>query len=118
MYSLGGLYYSRGDYATAENRYNKYIYKFVDGKFSDAAFFYCADCELKIGATEKSIMMNKNLIQTYPNSVYLYGAYRNLFTAYYNLENYSNALATARTMLNKYPTQAAEDGVGRKVIDF
>lgn len=118
MYSLGGLYYSRGNYETAEKRYNNYIYRYVDGKYADSAMFFCADSNWKSGFVEKSIMMNKNLIQEYPQSIYVYGACKNLMEAYYSIEEYSDALEISKFMMKNYSDQAISDGIGRNILEL
>lgn len=118
MYRAGEVYYSAGKYAEAFSRFNAYIYKYASGDFSDPAFYYCGDCALRLGELDRSVMLNRTLLQKYPSSVYAYGAYKNLLSAYYSQENYSEALNAARTMLKNYPQQAADDEIGKKVSEL
>ena len=118
MYRVGEVFYSVGKYSEAFARFNAYVYKYTSGEFSDAAFFYCGDCALRLGDVSRSIMMNRTLLQKYPSSVYAYGASKNLLTAYYNQENYSEALGIARTMLKDFPQQAADDEIGKRLIEL
>lgn len=118
MYRSGEIYYSSEDYANAQSRLNKYIYKYVNGKYSEAALFYCADSFLRLGEYSQSIMLNKTLVQKYKESVYLYGVYINLLTAYTETESYSEALEAARFLVKNYPTQAATDGIGTKLKEL
>ncbi len=118
MYRSGEIYYSVNDYSGAESRLNKYVYKYVNGKFTEAALFYCGDSCLHLSQYEKSIMMNKTLVQKYPKSVYTYGTYTNLLNANYESENYLEAMDAAKFLVNNYQTQAASDGIGTKLLEI
>lgn len=118
MYRSGEIYYTSENYGDAENRLNKYIYKYPNGKFAEAALFYCGDCCVRLGELEKSIMMNKTLLKKYNESIYLYGTYKNLLTAYYETASYSDALETARYLVANFQTQAASDGIGTKLKEL
>ncbi|MCR4742599.1 MAG: tetratricopeptide repeat protein [Treponema sp.] len=118
MYNLGQLYYSHQDYSMAEVKFNNYIYTYSKGKFIDSALFLCADSNFKLGNITKSIQFNKILISDYSQSIYLYGAYKNLLEAFYLNEDYSQALTTARAIVKNYPNQAAKDEIGRKIIEL
>ena len=118
MYRAGEVYYSNRDFSQAYTRFNNYIYKYTSGRFSDAAIFYCADCALRLGENDRCVMLNKTLLQKYPSSVYAYGANKNLLEAYYNQENYSQALDVARTVLRAFPEQAADDEIGKRVKEL
>ncbi|MBP5519385.1 MAG: tetratricopeptide repeat protein [Treponema sp.] len=118
MYRSGEIFYLNGNYAEAFSRFNKYIYKYAVGNFSEAALFYSGECALKLGETERCIMMNKTLLQKYPQSVYAYGANKNLLTASYTLEDYSQALSIAREMVKEFPKQAADDEIGKRLVEL
>lgn len=118
MYRSGEIYYTSENYGDAENRLNKYIYKYPSGKFTEAALFYCGDCCVRLGEYEKSIMMNKTLLQKYNESIYLYGTYKNLLTAYYETASYSDALETSRYLVANFQSQAASDGIGTKLKEL
>ncbi len=118
MYRSGEVYYSNEDYSPAYSRFNSYVYKYSSGRFSDAAFFYCGDCALRLGENDRSLMLNKTLLQKYPESVYAYGASKNLLEANYRQENFSQALSIAREMLKKFPQQAAEDEIGKRAKEL
>lgn len=118
MYRSGEIFYSAEDYANAQIRLNKYIYKYVSGRFTESALFYCGDSFLHLGEMEKSIMMNKTLVQKYPSSIYLYGAYKNLVTAYYESAEYSSSLEAAKFLVKNFDTQAAADGIGTKLKEI
>lgn len=118
MYRSGELFYSHEDYASSQKRFNKYIYKYIDGKYFDAALFFCGDCDLKLGRLDECIMLNTNLLSKYPNGSYVYGANKNLLTAYYEQENYQKALEVARVLVKNYQEQAALDGVGTKLVQL
>lgn len=118
MYRSGELFYSHEDYAGAQKRFNKYIYKYIDGKYFDAALFFCGDCDLKLGRYDECVMLNTNLLSKYPDGSYVYGANKNLLSAYYEQENFIKALEVARLLVKKYPEQAALDGVGSKLVQL
>ena len=118
MYRSGEVYYSHGDYSPAYTRFNNYIYKYTSGKFSDAAMFYCGDCALRLGENDRCIMLNKTLLQKYPDSVYAYGANKNLLESYYRQENYSQSLSVAKNLLRDFPQQAADDEIGKRVNEL
>lgn len=118
MYRSGEVYYSFGDYAQAFSRFNNFIYKYTSGKFCDAAIFYCGDCALRLGENDRCVMLNKTLLQKYPESVYAYGAHKHLLEAYYHQENYSQALSIAKDMLRAFPQQAADDEIGKRVREL
>ena len=118
MYRTGEVYYSAGDYAAAYTRFNTYVYKYASGRFSDAALFYSADCALRLGENDRCVMLNKTLLQKWPASVYAYGANKNLLEAYYRQEEYSQALGIARGLLRDFPEQAADDEIGKRVIEL
>ena len=118
MYRCGEVFYSQGDYSKAYSRFNNYIYKYTSGKFGDAANFYCADCALRLGELDRCVMLNKNLLQKYPASVYAYGANKNLLEAYYKQEEYSQALEVARGMQRDFAEQAAEDDIGKRIKEL
>ena len=118
MYRSGEIFYSRGNYSQAFNRFNTYIYKYSNGRFTDAALFYCGDCALRLGENDRCIMLNKNLLQKFPASVYAYGASKNLLESYYKQEEYSQALELARVMLKNYSKQAADDEIEKRVREL
>ena len=118
MYRVGEVYYSAGDYSQAYSRFNKYVYKYASGRFSDAAMFYCADCALRLGENDRCVMLNKTLLQKWPASIYAYGANKNLLEAYYKQEEYSQALSVARIMLRDFAQQAADDEIGKRAKEL
>ena len=118
MYRSGEVYYANQKYSEAYGRFNSYIYKYASGKFSDAALFYAGDSALRLGEIDRSIMLNRTLLQKYASSVYLYGANKNLLTAYYSQENYSQALQISKDLLKNFPQQAADDEIGKRVVEL
>ena len=118
MYRAGEVYYSNGEYSQAYTRFNNYVYKFASGRFSDAAMFYCGDCALRLGENDRCVMLNKTLLQKWPESVYAYGANKNLLEAYYRQEEYSQALAVAKVLLSGFAKQAAEDEIGKRAKEL
>ena len=63
-------------------------------------------------------MQTKNLISKYPKSVYTYGAYKNLLEAYYQNENYSDALSAAKYLIQNYNEQAVSDGITARASEI
>ena len=118
MYRAGEVYYSNGEYSPAYTRFNNYVYKYASGRFCDAAMFYCGDCALRLGENDRCVMLNKTLLQKWPDSVYAYGANKNLLEAYYRQEEYSQALAVAKVLLGSFAQQAAEDGIGKRAKEL
>ena len=98
--------------------FNSYIYKYTNGRFSDAALFYSGECALRLGENDRCVMLNKTLLQKWPASVYAYGANKNLLEAYYKQEEYSQALGVARTMLRDFPKQAGDDEIGKRAREL
>ncbi len=117
-YRAGEIFYSSADYPQAEARFTKYIYNYVDGKYTDAAYYFSADCNMKTGAIDKAIMQNKTLVSKYPDSIYAYGAYKNLLQAYYQQENFTEALAAARLIIRSYKEQASADNIGQRIVEL
>lgn len=117
-YRAGEIYYSAEKFAEAETRFTKYIYNYVDGKYSDAAWYFSGDCNMKLKAYDKAIMQNTTLVTKYPDSIYAYGAYKNLLQAYYTQENYRDALATARLIVRNFSEQAKSDAISEKVLEL
>lgn len=118
MYRCGELFYSHGNYQKAENRFVKYIYNYVNGRFSDAAYYFSGDCNLKNGDNNRCIMQNKTLITKFPKSNYLYEALKNLLQAYYNEELYKDALDVTEKMLSLNQKLAFVDEIDRKKADL
>lgn len=118
MYRTGELYYSAEKFSEAYSRFNFYINKYASGKFSEAALFYSGDSALRLGEEDRAIMLNKTLLHKYASGPYSYGARKNLLSAYYEKENYSEALETARTMLRDYPDQSADDEIGKRIEEL
>ena len=118
MYRTGEVYYSCGDYGTALNRFNAYIYRHVSGKFSDAALFFGGDSALKLGELDRAVLLNTTMLSKFPDSVYSYGANKNLLSAYYDQENYNQALNVAKVMVKNYPEQSANDEIGGRLIEL
>ena len=117
-YRCGEIYYAAEQYNQAQQRFTKYIYDYVNGKYSDAAYYFSGDCNMKTGELDRAIMQNTTLVSKYPKSIYSYGAYKNLLQAYYTQENYRDALSTARLLVRDYNEQAASDGIGQKVVEL
>ena len=111
MYRCGELYYSKGNYKKAEEGFTKYIFSYINGRFSDAAYFFSGESNLKLGDNNRSIMQNTTLLSKYPQSIYTYGALKNLIQAYYLEAQYEEALGAAEKLINKNRKQAEADGI-------
>ncbi len=118
LYRNAGIFYAFEQYSSAFNKFNDYIYEYPSGEFVDAALYFGGDCALKITQVERAIIFNQTLLQKYPQSVYCYGANINLLTAYYQKENFSQALQTAKNIVKNFPKQAADDGIGTKLLEL
>lgn len=118
MYRPGEIYYSKENYALAFNRFNAYIYQYADGRFAEAALFFGGDSACRLGEINRAILLNKTLIQRYPESVYAYGASKNLMAAYYEQEAYQQAIEIARSLIKNFPTQAASDEIGQQLTEM
>lgn len=118
LYRSGEVFYAYEDYVTALNRFTTYIYKYAEGQFSDAALFFGGDSALRLGENDKSIMLTSTMLQKYKNSTYTYGANKNLLTAYENIENYNAALDVAKILVKDFQTQAADDEIGKKLLQL
>ena len=118
MYRAGEIYYTHGEYSQAFSRFNSYIYKYTNGRFSDAALFYSGECALRLGENDRCVMLNKTMLQKWPQSVYAYGANKNLLEAYYKQEDYTQALSVARGMLRDFAKQAADDEIGKRAREL
>ena len=117
-YRSGEIFYAAQKYAEAQQRFTKYLYDYVNGKYTDAAYYFSGDCNMHTGEYDRAIMQNTTLVTKYPKSIYSYGAYKNLLQAYYNQENYREALSTARHIVRDYNDQASADGIGQKVVEL
>ena len=117
-YRSGEIYYAAQKYSEAQQRFTKYIYDYVNGKYADAAYYFSGDCNMKTSELDRAIMQNTTLVTKYPKSIYSYGAYKNLLQAYYEQENYRDALSTARLLVRDYKEQASSDGIGQKVVEL
>ena len=117
-YRSGEIFYAAQKYAEAQQRFTKYLYDYVNGKYTDAAYYFSGDCNMQTGEYDRAIMQNTTLVTKYPTSIYSYGAYKNLLQAYYNQENYRDALSTARHIVREYNDQASADGIGQKVVEL
>lgn len=118
MFRCGELYYSRGQFNSAEEAFTKYLYEYSNGKFTDGAFYFSGECNLKNNNLDRSIMQNKTLLEKYPQSSYVYGAGKNLLEAYYLQERYSEALETARMLVKNHRVQANSDNIGKRIIEL
>lgn len=118
MFRCGELYYSRGQFNSAEEAFTKYLYEYSNGKFTDGALYFSGECNLKNNNLDRSIMQNKTLLEKYPQSSYVYGAGKNLLEAYYLQERYSEALETARMLVKNHRVQANSDNIGKRIIEL
>ena len=118
MYRCGELYYSKGNYKKAEEGFTKYIFTYIGGRFTDAAYYFSGESNLKLGDNNRCIMQNKTLITKFPQSVYYYAGAKNLMQAYYDEGFYAEALDTAKKIVAKNKKQAEADGILAKISDL
>lgn len=118
LFRCGEVFYAHEDYGTALNRFTTYIYKYANGKFSAPALFFGGDCALRLGENDRAIMLTNTMLQKYQSSIYTYGANKNLLTAYSNIENYGQALQVAKFLVKEYQKEAADDEIGKKLIQL
>lgn len=118
LFRCGEVFYQNDDFSTALNRFNNFVYKFPSGKFSDVAFYYAGDCSLRIGDFDRCIMMNKTLISRFKDSVYIYGALKNLMESYAKQNDYDLALQTAHNIEVNFSELAKNDNLYEKIDEF
>ena len=118
MYRCGELYYSKGNYKKAEEGFTKYIFSYVGGRFTDAAYYFSGESNLKLGDNNRCIMQNKTLITKFPQSLYYYAGARNLMQAYYDEGFYAESLDIARKIVSKNKKQAEADGIVEKITEL
>src|SRR5574344_438526 len=82
MYRRGELYYTAHQYETALKRFAEYDRVYAGGKFSDASWYFSADCYAKTGNADRAIMQNNALLKKYPVCTYVYSARKNPMTLY------------------------------------
>ena len=118
MYRCGELYYSKGNYKKAEEGFTKYIFTYVGGRFTDAAYYFSGESNLKLGDNNRCIMQNKTLITKFPQSLYYYAGARNLMQAYYDEGFYAESLDIAKKIVSKNKKQAEADGIAEKITEL
>lgn len=110
-YRRGELFYSAKNYAEAINRFEEYRRQFPKGSFTDASYFYEADCCSLLSNSERSIILYLSLINTLPKSSYVYSAKKNLMQLYSDGGEYNEALRLAENILAEFPEQSEQEGI-------
>ena len=118
MYRCGELYYSKGNYKKAEEGFTKYIFTYVGGRFTDAAYYFSGESNLKLGDNNRCIMQNKTLLSKFPQSLYYYAGAKNLMQAYYDEGFYAESLEIAKKIVAKNKKQAEADGIVEKITEL
>lgn len=118
MYRCGELYYSKGNYKKAEEGFTKYIFTYIGGRFTDAAYYFSGESNLKLGDNNRCIMQNKTLITKFPQSLYYYAGAKNLMQAYYDEGFYAESLDIAKKIVAKNKKQAEADGIVEKITEL
>ena len=118
MYRCGELYYSKGNYKKAEEGFTKYIFTYVGGRFTDAAYYFSGESNLKLGDNNRCIMQNKTLLSKFPQSLYYYAGAKNLMQAYYDEGFYAESLDIAKKIVAKNKKQAEADGIVEKITEL
>lgn len=111
LYRRGELFYGIQDFGSALERFSEYKNKCKNGIFTEAAWYYTADCMEKTGNNSGAILQNQALIKRFPESTYVYNAAKNLVGLYRAEGKYSDALENANFLLEKYNSQAKSDGI-------
>ncbi len=111
LYRRGELFYGTQDFGAALERFFEYKNKCKNGIFTEAAWYYTADCMEKTGNNSGAILQNQALIKRFPESTYVYNAAKNLIGLYRAEGKYSDALENANFLLEKYNAQAKSDGI-------
>lgn len=118
MYRRGEVYYGIEDYKTAFQRFTEYKNRYQNGSYVDASWYYTSDCMLHLGDNAGAILQCQALIKKFPDSTYVYSASKNLVSLYRSEGKYSEALETARFLLEKYGDQARNDGVAESAAQL
>ena len=118
LYRNSEIFYLNEEYYSAYRKFNEYINKYKNGKFSDGALYFSGDCALRLGEINKAVMINKNMISKFPDSKYAYNAKKNLISAYYEQEEYENALEIALDLAKTYGEQAELDNINIKIQEL
>ena len=118
MFRNGEIYYAKQDYSNALTCFNNYVYKYANGDYSAAALFYAGDSSFRLGQFDKSVMFNTTLLRKFPDSTYTYGSLKNLMEAYYEQQAFKQAAETAQKIVKDFPEQAADDGIGKKLVQL
>lgn len=111
LYRRGELFYGIQDFGTALERFSEYKNKCKNGIFTEAAWYYTADCMEKTGNNSGAILQNQALIKKFPESTYVYNSAKNLIGLYRSEGKYTDALENANFLLEKYNSQAKSDGI-------
>ncbi len=118
LYRRGELFYGIQDFKTALERFSEYKNKCKNGSFTEAAWYYTADCMEKTGNNSGAILQNQALIKKFPESTYVYNAAKNLIGLYRAEGKYSDALENANFLLEKYNAQAKSDGIAEIAVQL
>ncbi len=118
LYRRGELFYGIQDFETALERFSEYKNKCKNGIFTEAAWYYTADCMEKTGNNSGAILQNQALIKKFPESTYVYNAAKNLIGLYRAEGKYSDALENANFLLEKYNAQAKSDGIAEIAVQL
>lgn len=118
MYRRGEIYYTAKQYDAALSRFGEYEKQYPLGKYTDASWYFSADCQAQKGNVSRAILQNAALIKEYPGSTYIYGARKNLMLMYRRTDDYADALAQARSLLSEYGDQARSDGIAKQAAEL
>jgi tetratricopeptide (TPR) repeat protein len=118
MYRRGEIYYTIKQYKTALDRFSGYEKLYPEGRFTDAVWYFSADCQIQQGNTTRAVLLNNALIKKYPDSTYIYGAMKSLMAVYRQTGDYTDALAQAQGLVQKFGSQARSDGIARQAAEL
>lgn len=117
-YRRGDLYYSAKNYGTAVSRFQSYINKYPDGRFSDAAMYFCAESLNVSGLPERAVLQYELLLKTASKTTYRYAALKSLCALYRAQGDYHAALESAKLMLSDYAEQSRADKIDRQIQEL
>ncbi|MBP5251517.1 MAG: tetratricopeptide repeat protein [Treponema sp.] len=117
-YRRGELYYTAANYESAVSRFNEYQKKFPSGKFKDASYFYMADSYAHLSQNDRAQLFYSNLLKTFPESSYAYGAKKNLVAIYKKDGDYKKSYELACELVSQFSTEAKKDGFYSEVEEL
>ncbi|VAW19486.1 hypothetical protein MNBD_BACTEROID05-1123, partial [hydrothermal vent metagenome] len=91
-YSLGWVYYEKGDYIKSREKFSQLINNFPTHQLSEDAAFKLGETAYNLGEYDHTIQYFSKYVLKYPNSTRHPQAYFYIAESYYYLENYITAV--------------------------